>query len=221
MGSFADPALSTKLMSLDEAIHAVSKNGHHGVGLVFMPDCGVVGLDLDGCIVDGVFEGTPEQRDAVNAFSPYAFIEISQSAKGLHAIALGAAATNKLDGVLELFGNKNFLALTGINGSGVASEMPATEIARVDQLIRGLKGDFSRVDKKAHGNLTDLTGHLKALLGQESIEVVRHALQYLDPSCDRDTWMRVIWGIHHGLGDTPEARELADQWSKGRVHESN
>lgn len=61
----------------------------------------------------------------------------------------------------------------------------------------------------------DLVSHLKGAEGQESIVVVRSALRYLDPGMSRDQWRTVVWAIRHGLGDTPEALELADQWSKG------
>lgn len=217
-GSFSDPALSANLMTLEEAIAAAKARGHDGVGLVFTPGCGIVGIDLDCCIVDGEVVGTSEQQQALAAFAPYSFIEHSQSGKGLHAIALGDAVTNKMDGVLELFGNKNFLALTGLNGRGIAAVISTTAIDRVEELVCQLKGTTRRsyiLDPELN---SDLTAHLKAPVGQLSVDAMRSVLRYLDPSCDRDTWMRVLWGIHHGLGDTPEARELADQWSKGELN---
>lgn len=61
----------------------------------------------------------------------------------------------------------------------------------------------------------DLVSHLKGSEGHESLDVVRSALRYLDPGMSRDQWRTVVWAIRHGLGDTPEALELADQWSKG------
>jgi hypothetical protein len=217
-GGFKDPDLSFKLMSLDEAIHAVNQHGHAGVGLVFMPDCGVVGLDLDHCIVDDQFIGTQEQQEAFNAFKQFAFIERSQSGTGLHAIALGDAATNKVDGTLELFGNKNFLALTGSHGFGIAAEMPVTEIESVDELVCRLKGATKRIIITDHDLNSDLIAHLKRAEGQESIDLVRSALCQLDPSMSRDQWRNVVWAVRHGLGDTPEALELADQWSKGAIN---
>lgn len=217
-GSFSDPALLANLMPLEEAIASAKAQGHDGVGLVFTPGCGIVGIDLDCCIVDGEVVGTSEQQQALAAFAPYSFIEHSQSGTGLHAIALGSAATNKKDGVLELFGDKNFLALTGLNGHGIAAEIPATEIDRMDELVCLLKGTARRghiLDPELN---SDLTAHLKGAEGQESIDVVRSALRYLDPGMSRDQWRTVIWAIRHGLGDTPEALELADLWSKGGIN---
>lgn len=217
-GSFADPALPSRLMPLVEAISAVSINRHHGVGLVFTPGCGVVGLDLDSCIVDGQFQGTPEQQDAFSAFKPYAFTELSQSGAGMHAIALGDAVTDKMDGVIELFGNKNFLALTGFHGAGIAEVMPPAEIDKVDALVCRLKGS-GRTGRITNPDMnSDLTAHLKGPEGQESMDLVRSALRHLDPGMSRDQWRTVVWAIRHGLGDTPEALELADLWSKGAIN---
>lgn len=216
-GSFSDPALQAKLMTLAEAIAAAKARGHDGVGLVFSPNCGIVGIDLDTFVVNGKFVGTPKQQQAFKAFEPYAFIELSQSGTGLHAIALGDAATNKKDGELELFGDKNFLALTGLNGYGVAGQIPADEIKMVDELVCQLKGmqRSRRIDPNLN---SDLTAHLKGAEGLESFDVVSSALRYLDPAMSRDQWLTVIWAIRHGLGDTPEALDLADLWSKGGLH---
>ncbi len=218
IGSFADPTLPSRLMPLAEAISSVSINRHHGVGLVFTPGCGVVGLDLDSCVVDGRFEGTPEQQDALSAFMPYAFTELSQSGAGVHAIALGDAVTNKMDGVIELFGNKNYLALTGFDGAGIAEVIPPAEIDRVNELVCGLKGSGHKGRITDPDLNSDLTNHLKGPEGQESIDLVRSALRHLDPAMSRDQWRTVVWAIRHGLGDTPDALELAALWSKGAIN---
>jgi hypothetical protein len=219
-GGFDNPALQDRLMTLDEAVASAKLHQHNGIGLVFTPGCGVVGIDLDGCVVDGEFVGTPEQQEAFAIFEPHSFIEHSQSGRGIHAIALGDAATNKQDGILELFGNKNFLALTGMNGKGIASEIPVYELNRVDEIVCHLKGVTRRRQTFDPNLNSDLITNLKSSVGRELIEDVREVLRHLDPSCDRDRWMRIIWGIHHGLGDTPEARLLADEWSQGRLYKN-
>lgn len=214
-GSFSDPELPANLMNLEEAIAAVQHRGHHGVGLVFTPNCGIVGLDLDACIVSGQFIGTPTQQKALAAFEAHSFVEHSQSGTGLHAIARGNGTTNKLNGELELFGNKNFLALTGLYGRGTANEIPAAEIDLVDALIAQLKGEKQRGRVPDVNLNSDLTVHLKGLEGQESIDSVTSALHHLDPSMPRDKWLTVVWAVRHGLGDTDEGVDLVDRWSQG------
>ena len=214
-GSFSDPVLLANLMNLEEAIAAVQHRGHHGVGLVFTPNCGIVGLDLDACIVDGEFIGTPIQQEALAVFETHSFVEHSQSGTGLHAIALGKAATNKHDGELELFGDKNFLALTGLNGRGMASEIPAPTIDLVNSLVCHLKGNKQR-DRVLDANLnSDLTAHLKGSEGQASIDTVMSALHHLDPGMPRDQWLTMVWAVRHGLGATDEGVDLVDRWSQG------
>jgi primase-polymerase (primpol)-like protein len=216
-GGFSNPELKSNLMPLVEVISAVYKYGHDGVGLVFSPGCGVVGIDLDDCI-DDAFVGTSIQQQAFSAFESHAFIERSQSGTGLHSIALGNATTHKMDGVLELFGDKNFLALTGLHGYGVAAPIPTEKIDEVDALIHQLKGTSRRSTPINSDINSDLTEHLKSAESTVSIEVLRAALRYLDPGMSRDQWLTVVWAIRHGLGDTPEALKLADQWSKGELN---
>ncbi len=75
--------------------------------------------------------------------------------------------------------------------------------------------------KRAESLNDDLIWHLKSLEGNVTIEDVRSALTHLPPDCDREMWLRIIWGIRHGLGDVEDARELADQWSRGAVYAKN
>jgi len=69
-----------------------------------------------------------------------------------------------------------------------------------------------------HGINDDLTAHLKSAEGLETIDAVRSALSHLDPAMHRDQWRTVVWAIRHGLGDTHEALEIADQWSCGALN---
>lgn len=129
-GSYADANLPAKLMTLNESIDACEATGHCGVGIVFFPGCGVVGLDLDHCIdpVSG-FTLQPAQQAALQLFKKASFVEFSQSGTGLHAIALGKATTVKANGTVELFANKNFLALTGAHGRGTATQIDPDALA--------------------------------------------------------------------------------------------
>ena len=142
-GSFSDPKLPEKLMTLEEALAERDRLQHTGIGLVFVPGCGVVGLDLDHCInlLSGGFELDDIQKDALRSFNKVSFIEKSQSGTGLHAIALGDSVTLKANGQVELFGDKNFLALTGSGGRGVAAPISPEAVAKVIAIIRATKGD--------------------------------------------------------------------------------
>ena len=121
-GSYSDPGLPDKLWKLDEALEQVGQNSIDGVGIVFYPGCGIVGLDLDHCIVDGTLAPNRDQLAALKAFHEAGcYVEASMSRTGLHAFTMGEARTLKANGVIELFGDRNFIALTGINGRGVVA----------------------------------------------------------------------------------------------------
>lgn len=126
-GSYADPAMRAKLMTLDEAVGSYAANGFAGVGLVFTPDCGIVGLDLDHVwdTANRKWAGSPEQYAALQAFQRCgAYIERSMSGEGIHALVPGTAETKRVAGVIEIFGNKNYIALTG---RGKVSARPVAE----------------------------------------------------------------------------------------------
>lgn len=82
--------------------------------------------------------------------------------------------------------------------------------------IGNFKGDSFHSD--SFGLNDDLISHLKGAEGQESFDTVGSALRLIDPGISRHQWRTVVWGVRHGLGDTPEALELANQWSKGGLH---
>ncbi len=240
VGSYADPDLHHKLMTLDDAIAACDAQGHSGVGLVFTPTGGVVGLDLDHCVVDGKLDVTPEQAAALKVFKKYAFVEYSQSGTGLHAIALGDARTNKVNGELELFGDKNFLALTGARGAGVASTMLQDNIDKVDAIIEEVK-----VAKKAIGasNVIALNPPTAPATGFDlSIKAVvlkprdepkdperaKSALESIRSPEDYDDWRDLVWAgcaagvpieamIEHSWPDTSDiVRELYASYDSSR-----
>ncbi len=212
-GSFSDPALPDKLMTFDEAVQARDRLAHDGVGLVFMPRCGVVGLDLDHCI-DPLAKGwdmKPAQKAALSHFLKVAFLECSQSGTGLHAIAQGDSETLKANGLVELFGSRNFLALTGASGRGVASEISAEALAAVAEIIRGIKA----VTPGKGGEVVPFTGPVAARASATSINRVvlstnperpdparaASALAAISSPDDYDAWVKLVLAFCAAGGD--------------------
>ena len=213
--SYNSSEVIDNLMTLTEAFEEQDKNRHTGVGISFFNNCGVVGVDLDKCFLNGKFIGTELQRNVCKDLRSSSYIEVSHSLTGLHAVALGNTNTNKKDnGHIELFGDKLFLALTGNSGKGVAAEIEISKIEKIHQVINEITNK-SNTKRNSNSNLSIRS---KIPIGKESIEAIRSALSYIDPSLHRDDWLKVIWAIHHGLGDTSEAEELSDQWSKGELY---
>ena len=213
-GSYSDPALPDKLMTFEEAEHERDRLAHDGIGVVFMPRCGVVGLDLDDCIdaMTNAYKLTPEQKAALTLFLKVAFVERSQSGTGLHAIALGNCETHKANGLVELFGDRNFLALTGSCGGGVASPIMDEAVEAVTKII----SDIKEAQKASNtGEVIPLIapGSTRAAVNDVNSEVLRRAPEAPDPERaasalaainlpdDRDEWRNVAWAYRAAGGD--------------------
>lgn len=224
-GRYDNPELQFKLMALEEAIAACQLGHYSGVGIVFFPGCGVIGVDFDHCL-DAMrkLTPTPHQRKALALLKGVAFTERSQSDTGVHAIMLGDGKTAKANGELEVFGDKNFLALTGYGGKGVATQIDLCRIEKIIALVAEIRGraasGSAALALKGYGvgsvNATGVSAfHSVPDQGSEPVDRVGSALQFINPDVDRDTWVKIIFAIRQGLGDRPEAFELADNWSKG------
>jgi len=226
-GSFSDPLMVKQLMMLDQAIDWCDKRQHTGVGIVFFPDCGVVALDVDHCrnreTKELSFNGA--QRSSIELLKPHSFLEVSQSGEGLHLIALGNAQTIRDAGCLELFGDKNFIALTG-HGGGLANICPDGLITRVADIVSQLKiarhhtGNVIHFDPAGSSQnvsasaTNQIIGSVPRSHGTQDPDRVRSALLHLDPHDfqDYDSWRDIGWMVKDALGDA--GLELFDEWSK-------
>jgi hypothetical protein len=225
-GSFDGAALQARLMNLDAALALAGRGSFDGVGIAFFPGCGVVGLDLDHCVTDGELTPAPEQLAALRPLHGHAYTETSMSGTGLHAFALGDAETLKANGAVELFGDKNFIALTG-TGSGAVQALPPDAVDRVRAVIEGLRSagksgptptatTVSQERARARSSINDdiLRNDAQARsCGTEGPARVQSALDSGPPPKGRDEWLRLIWAVRDALGDGGE--DLARNWSMG------
>ena len=229
-GSFSEADFSRKLTSLPDALAARKRLGHSGVGIAFYPACGVVGLDLDHCINPG--EGltiTPEQTASLNHFKRHSFIEVSQSGTGLHAIGLGNAETRKANGSIELFGDKNFIALTGAHGRGVVSNIPSIALAKVEQIITKFKADQKAVTtvhliplpaSRIHERKTAMATNSDVLtFDAEKFdpERAKSALQAIQSPEDYDSWRQLVWAHQAAGGEIENIIEHSLPGSEGDI----
>ena len=84
-----------------------------GIGFVFSKDAGIVFVDIDHCIRDGVLDDRAEA--ILLELGDYAFIEKSQSGTGLHLFVKGSIPScfnNHKHGV-EMYDSGRFCAMTG------------------------------------------------------------------------------------------------------------
>ena len=99
-----------RLATLSVVRKAYQRGGWHGVGFAFLPDDGLIGIDLDGQLEEGG-EWSERCRNIVGACD--SFTEISPSGKGVHIIVSGTTQTNKSNQIgVEVFCGKQFFTIT-------------------------------------------------------------------------------------------------------------
>ena len=75
-------------MSYEEAVAQSQRTGYSGVGIMLHKELGIMGIDFDHCIVDGVLD--PEVEGWVAKLNTYT--ELSFSGEGLHALRCTTAS---------------------------------------------------------------------------------------------------------------------------------
>ncbi len=99
--------------------YAASLGAGYGVGIVIHAGSGLLCVDIDGCITDGVVSelGARLVREA-RAMCPDVYVEISMSGRGIHIIGPFSGlppphSTKNSQLHIELYTQKRFIALTG------------------------------------------------------------------------------------------------------------
>lgn len=102
---------------------ACRRAGSSGIGFVLTPDDGLVGIDLDGCVTNGVLSEMASR--AVAYFESYT--ELSPSGTGLHIFikARLESAWKRSDGrrSVEIYGEGRYLTMTGNHLDGTPTEI--------------------------------------------------------------------------------------------------
>jgi len=122
-----------------------------GVGYVMTRPHGVVGVDLDDCVHDGVI--APWAQEIVDTLASYT--EVSPSGHGLRIFALGEASdwTNHTVGV-EVYGGAEprFLTLTGQHLVGTPTDVRAAGAGVLEQL----HAQYGREATKSEGPAVEM-----------------------------------------------------------------
>lgn len=106
---------------LETALAACAKGTHEGVGFVFAPGDGFVGIDLDKCRDKDTGELTACARRTLAELGTYA--EVSPSGTGVKAFALGTVAGGKRRGNVEVYGEGRFFTVTGDHVPGTPADV--------------------------------------------------------------------------------------------------
>lgn len=224
-----DPLDLAAMVSYDRAVAACIKHHQTGVGWAPSPGCGLVALDFDNCVRDGVID----PRIAELVADTYA--EISPSGNGVRAFFKGSLPSRKdnadksarradgsrLDGLfdVEFFGHNGFVTVTGNATEDTLlfglEDTVAPLSGRVMSLYRQRFGEPGalverRVGSGADDDLADLD---TAERQGWTLDEVREVLMACDPECSRETWVNALMAVHHETHGSDEGLDLVDEWS--------
>lgn len=101
-----------RLATLAVVRRAYERGGWSGIGFAFLPDDGLIGIDIDGAIDPTT--GVVSERCANIIKACNSFTEYSVSGKGVHIIVQGKTDTNKCNDIgVEVFCKSQFFIFTG------------------------------------------------------------------------------------------------------------
>jgi P4 family phage/plasmid primase-like protien len=157
--SSTDPASWT---SFENAI--ALKNGHAGVGIVFTPEAGIVGIDLDHA-KDAVWAHRIVER--IGSYS-----ELSPSREGIHVyVKAELPAGARKCGCIEMYDRARFFTVTGEQLSDSIATIAHTDIAWLHRLMDAGVFNFSKtlkLERLMAGDLTGFASHSEADLALAS-----------------------------------------------------
>ncbi len=218
-GQQGTPVDRAAFATLDAAFATCVQNGLSGIGIAMVEESGLVAVDFDDCLIDGVLQAD------VAAIVAGTYVEVTPSATGIRAFYLGSCRDKKDHNKrglhkfpVEFFHKAGFITVTGNVlgfGFGIAPYAGSAaerlyaqrwpELAsQQGALSNGLVNDYGAADVFAM---------MKPKVGM-SLEKARVLLESLTSDCGYEEWVSTGQSLHHEFSGTTEALELWREWSK-------
>jgi putative DNA primase/helicase len=200
-----------RLATLDVVRVAFERGGWQGVGYAFLPDDGLIGVDIDGAIDKDTGEVSQRCLGIIAALNSYT--EFSPSGTGCHIIVRGVTKTAKSNDIgVEMFCGSQYFTFTGRLWPGAAQILqPVTELA-----LTGLHATIEAA--KGRRRLAAALANTDAPAPRErdeSLEELRSrvqsALDHLSPDMEYDDWISVGWALRDAFDEAGFA--MWDAWS--------
>jgi hypothetical protein len=206
-----------ELVAFAEAKAAVNDHGHDGTGVAVLAKSGLVWLDFDHCVVDGVIDPAVAQlvSGTYNEFSP--------SGTGIRAVMAGSLPDDKdahpVDGSFgfEVFHAKGFVTITGNTTPLYTSDGAVCGITPEVLELYEARFGISKAAKAA--SAPSELGRALALrsITDDTIVELRSALDGLADyrSAERDNWVKVGQALKsvEQAGFPAEARDMWHEFS--------
>lgn len=192
-GGQGDAKDRAKLVTLDIALAALSRPSsapYNGIGFAFLPDDGLIGIDIDKCIDPESGEVSAIAQEVIASCQSYT--EYSPSKTGVHIIVAGSTRTFKSDAVgVEVFCGSQYFTFTA-NAYTDVREVVAISDDFLERLRVIVKGERK---PDAHRSLPPLPPEAVSELAR-----IEAALSFI-PSESYDTWYKVGMALYSTLGD--------------------
>lgn len=200
------------LVSYERSIAAVLKGRWSGVGIAMLKQNGLVAVDFDDCVRDGVID--PKVVDLCeNTYS-----EISPSGNGVRAFFLGTLPDRKdlkSDLKVEFFCGAGYVTVTG----AVTDECA---MWGWDDVIAPLTPAMLAFYQERFGNPTmssdDEDDNWAVSLSPKTdgmtIEKARTLVNAMDPDGDYDSWLKVGQVLHFEFDAADAGLEIWREWSR-------
>lgn len=226
MGKQGDEKDREALLTYAEIVKAVwqkdSKGvGWDGVGFAFLPDDGLIGIDLDGMIDPESGEISERCASIISACATYT--EYSPSGKGVHIIGTGqiARSVKSNDIGVEMFCGGQFFTFTGRTFGQVATVEPIDPkvLARIELTIGQAKRAHSppgpsAADRPRPAQQHNVGGQQRSKA--QTVALAEEALGHLRPD-DFHVWIKIGHALKEGLADTGYL--VWDEWSsRGKTY---
>ncbi len=202
--------LTTFAVARDEAM----KRGMEGVGFAHTQAGGVVTLDFDHCVTDGVV------RQDVLDLVTMTYAEFSPSGNGIHATFFGdheilknhKVGTQGDDFAVEAFSSAGFTTFTGrvlehVEILGYEDKVAPLPPAVIDACNRRF-GQRSTAKFDPDDFMAGREPRLGLTIGE-----IEAMLKCLDPSMGREPWLRIGMALHHEFEGGDDGFEIWDEWS--------
>ena len=198
------------LVTFDAAQRAMTSLQATGIGFAFLPDDGLIGIDLDHAVNPQTGELSDRTRSIIDACASYT--EWSPSGAGFHIYVMGTTQTAKDNGIgVEMFCGRQYFTVTGRHVSGTPGDVtPIAEevLQRLHALIA--KGKTGSAEARAQDGAPGRAPGPVANQGSER-ERIQSALDVVDSGIGYDAWLQVGMALESALG--ADGFSLWDAWS--------
>ncbi|MCF8156661.1 MAG: PriCT-2 domain-containing protein [Rhodoferax sp.] len=201
----------SKLCTLGEVKRAFERGGYTGIGFAFLPDDGLIGIDIDGAINPETGVVTDRLQAIITSVASYT--EYSPSGKGVHIIVQGTTTTNKSNDIgLEVFCGRQYFTFTGKHWSGT----PLTVEVIDPKVLSRLHATVDQAKNKA--KVTTASGapvkQSVQVAGAADLRTrVESALQAISPDIGYNEWIAIGWALREAFGEFGFG--LWSSWSAG------